>query len=732
MLHSRRAKGALFFAASAFALTMATGAAAQDYASSTSLEEVIVTAQKRAENVQDVPASVTSLSGETLAAQQIRDITDLQTHVPSMAVGQLYGANLITLRAISTGLTSGTEDPSVAVHVNGVYQPRSRSLDVALMDLERAEVLAGPQGTLYGRNATGGVVNYITKGPTETFGGEVTALAGNYERYGVRGSVSGPVTDRIGFRLSGMYDDQSKGFTRNILPNAPTRRFEDRRVIGGHAALSFKATDSLRLDLDGMYVDSKTTPLFSLVTLPQVPFFQTLFAPQTTRPHEVASELPARLDSKYGQVSLTATWSLSDNVELKSISAYQNYIDHMDIDNDASGFPGITILQSDKSDTLTQEVDLTVHSFGDRLTSIFGAFYFDDTFKGGSVVPFGIIAPPDIITFYFPTRQTAKSYAVFTDQTLKVTDALRLIAGIRYNKDEKRAVQTGIIAGVGPICPVADVKREWEAWTPRFGAQYDVKDNVMVYAQWQKGFKAGGFTANTCGDDFDPEHIKGPEVGIKSELFNRRLRLNAAAYRYSYTGLQVQQNVAPSVFAVNNAASAVIKGIEVTAQARVTEKLRLDAAAMVQSAKYHEFLNCNQTLFPGACTDADPRPLGQRAQDLAGNWLNRAPPYTVNIGLEYTFDIAGGELLVRGESYWSGKVRYDEFNSAAITQSAFNVQNIYLSYTPEGDRFELRAFVKNVADKDYKVSGFFNAGPQYFTGNWAPPRTFGAEATVNF
>ena len=732
MLVQTGRKASLFMAVSLLGLG-GVASAAEVEAPPAALEEVVVTAQKRSENIQDVPGSITALSGEALADRQIKDITDLQTHIPSMAVGQLYGANLITLRGISTGLTSGSEDPSVAVHVNGVYQPRSRSLDVALMDLDRVEVLSGPQGTLYGRNATGGVVNYITKGPTNAFEGQVTGLAANYDRFGARGSVSGPITDRIGFRLSGMYDDQSKGFTRNLLPNAPSKRLEDRRVMGAHLALRAQATDALTLDLDAMYVDTNSSSYFAAFAPPTLPFFASLFAPQTFRPHEVYSELPARLDSQYGQTSLTATWKLAENVELKSISAYQTYVDHMDIDLDASAYPAVTVLQTDKSHTPTQEFDLTTRTFDDRLTSIFGFFYFKDEFKGASVVPFGVIAPGSIVTFYFPTDQSAKSYALFTDQTFSVTPDLRLIAGLRYNKDEKRAVHTGSIAGVGPICPVSNVKRSWESWTPRFGAQYDVADHVMVYAQWQKGFKAGGFTANSCGDDYDPETIKGPEVGIKSEIFDRRLRLNAAAYRYSYKNLQVQQNVGVSTFQVNNAASAVLKGIEVTAQALLTDRLRLDAAGMVQSAKYKQFVNCNQTAVLGACTAGDPRPVAARQEDLAGNWLNRAPPYTLNVGLEYKFDLpSDGKLLVRAESYWSGKLRFDEFNSPALTQSAYNIQNVYATYTPAGERFEVRAFIKNLSDKDYKVSGFFNSSGQLFSGNWAPPRTFGAEVTVNF
>jgi iron complex outermembrane receptor protein len=214
-----------------------TGAWAQSGSASDTeaagLSEVVVTAQKRSENVQDVPATVVALGAEDLEMRDIQSLTGLASHVPSLMAGELYGTTQISLRGISTGITSGADDPSVATHINGVYQPRSRSIASALIDLDRVEVLAGPQGTLYGRNAVGGAVNYVLKGPSEEFEGKVSARVGNYSRYAIDGSVSGPLSDRAGFRITALYDDRSDGFTKVLNANAPKSYLEELRSAGG-------------------------------------------------------------------------------------------------------------------------------------------------------------------------------------------------------------------------------------------------------------------------------------------------------------------------------------------------------------------------------------------------------------------------------------------------------------------------------------------------------------------
>ena len=708
----------------------AAAAAADAASTTTALEEVIVTAQKRSENLQDVPASITALTSDALEARQINSLADLRALVPSFQVGYNYGSNLITLRGVSTNLTAGADDPSVAMHIDGVYQPRSRNLDVAMIDLQRVEVLSGPQGTLYGRNATGGVVNYILNQPTKEFEAKVTGVAGNYNRFGVEGMISGPLTDKLSYRLVGIWDDQSKGFTKDLTAGAPRSSIESKRVAGVRGALRFQPTDAVRFDLDAFYVDTKSPQNPGVLAPSGNAFLRTVLTPQTYEPHKTYAGSDTYGNSEDLQASLTGSWSINDNLELKSITGYQTLINSINQDYDATAFRGQDTNQDTKSQTFTQEFNLTGRSFDGRLTSIFGFFYLDDHVKTAAFA-FIKSSPAAAFQGLFLSDQDAKSYSFFTDQTFAVTDKLRLIAGVRYNND-KKTMTNRIVVGGATTCAGLSQTLKWDAWTPRFGAQYDVAPGIMAYVTWQKGFKSGGFQANTCLDSYDPESIKGVEAGIKSEFWDRRARLNVAAYRYTYSNLQVQKQVGIAGFSVVNAADSRLKGIEATFELSVTDRLQLSAAGMVQSAKYLDFLNCNATLSSVACTAADPRSATERQEQLKGNWLNRAPPYSMNMAIQYTFDVARGELVLRGDSVWVGKTRYNEFNTPILTQNEYSVQNAYATYTPEKSNLTFRAFIKNLANKDYRVHANYGSSQQTYNVFWAPPRTYGAEISARF
>ncbi|WP_340265853.1 TonB-dependent receptor [Sphingobium mellinum] len=697
------------------------------------LADIIVTAQKRAENVQDVPATIAAFSQETLQTRQIKGLADLITQIPSMQVSNSFGSNSVTIRGISTGLTSGFEDPSVAVHVNGVYQPRARALSLALMDLERIEVLSGPQGTLYGRNATGGVINYILRGPTDEMEAEVTGRVGNYDSYGLQGYISGPINDKVGFRIAGIWDNRDKGFVKNLLPGAAKDRFGENHVAGIRGVLEFRPTETLRVDLEGSFTNTRGSFEPGVVAPSLKPATQALLNPQTFLPQKVYADYPTENNTKEYTATATVTWDVADNVQVKSISAYQRYKNFMGIDYDSSSFVAQTLLNHNQSRTYTQEVNLNADLFDGRLKSIFGVYYFNDRVTQGTQVfsnLFGVRTTP---TFTASNLLKSKSIAFFTDQTLSITDRLRVVAGVRYNEDKKVTLQT--IVGT---CSNKLTDQKFTAWTPKAGIQFDITDKVMAYATYQKGFKAGGVAAGTCGNAYEPETIEGVEAGIKSSFADNRIRFNIAGYWYDYGNLQVQKTLGTvGGFAVLNAAQSRIKGIEANLDAIIVPGLKLDAAGMVQSAKYTDFVNCDQSVqlpVGTACGASDPRPLTDPARNvqLKGNWLNRAAPYSLTVGLQYGFDVAGGELLLRGESYWSGKVHYNEFATPILTQKAYNLQNAYLTFTPQNNKYTLRAFVKNIRNVDYYATAYYAGLTAQYTAAWSPPRTYGVEASYRF
>lgn len=716
----------------------ATDASAQARADSAAggVEEIVVTALKRSENIQDVPATIAAFSQQDVETRQINGLTDLISLVPSMQVGYTYGSNSLALRGISTNLTSGFEDPSVAVHINGVYQARSHALNLALMDLERVEVLSGPQGTLYGRNATGGVINYILRGPSKETEAEITGSVGNYESYGLKGHISGPINDKVGFRISGLWDNRDKGFIKNVLPGASKSRFAEEKIAGVRGVLAFEPADSLRIDLEGSFASTRSSfqptalgPSLNATRAAQM-------AGQTFEPRKVAAKLPGRNDSKDYSASATIRWDLNEDVKLTSITAYKKYKNNMDLDLEASPGDLQDVFNQYHSDTYTQELNLNTSMFDGRLNSVFGIFYFHDNVFGATQLfgnPFG---GPYAKYYDAANFLRSRSISFFTDQTLNVTDRLRLLGGVRYNEDKKKTrnrVPNCLVDGV--LVAEIPTDQKFTAWTPKAGLQYDVTGDVMVYGNYQKGFKAGGVALGTCGNDFEPETIKGFEVGLKTQFLDNRVRFNIAGYWYKYGNIQVQKTLGTAGgFTVQNAAQSKIKGIEASLDAEIVDRLQLSVSGMVQSAKYTDFVNCNNRAFLGACSALDPRPVTDpsRNQQLSGNWLNRAAPYSLNVGLQYTAGVGGGKLVLRGESYWSGKVRYSEFNAPLLTQSAYSLQNAYLTYTPEGEQFTLRLFAKNIANKDHYATAYFNGFTAQDQAVWAEPRTFGAEASYRF
>lgn len=729
----------LTIAASAFLSTTSVYAQAPAQGTLAGVEDIIVTAQKRAENIQDVPATIAAFSQEALQSRQIRGLGDLITRVPSLQVGYTFGSNTLTLRGISTNLTSGFEDPSVAVHVNGVYQARARSLNLVMMDLERIEVLSGPQGTLYGRNATGGVINYILRGATDKMEAQVTGRVGNYDSYAIQGYISGPISDTVGFRISGMLDNRDKGFVKNLLPGAAKKRYNENKFTGIRGVLDFKPSDTVQFSLEGSYGNTRGSFNPGVLAPSLNPGRQALLGQQTFRPQKVYSDYPSINNTKEYSATATLTWDVSDDVQFKSISAYKKYDNAMPHDADASGFTAQNVLQYIQSDTYTQEFNLNVDSFDGRLKSIFGIYYFNDKAASNTTVISALFSPTltPTNTYFATNKLKAKSVAFFTDQTFSVTDSLRLIGGIRYNidkKDTRNFIRGSCPSTTNPLLD-GDTDQKFTAWTPKAGIQYDVTDGVMAYSTYQKGFKAGGVAAGTCGNAYDPETIEGVEVGVKTTFADNRVRLNVAGYWYNYGNLQVQKTLGTvGGFAVVNAADSRIKGVEANLDAVVTPQFKIDAAAMVQSAKYKDFINCNQTVSLTACTAADPRPASDpaRNQQVAGNWLNRAPPYSFSLGAQYSADLGSGELTLRGESYWSGKIRFNEFNAPVLNQRPYNIQNAYVTFTPESEAFTLRAFMKNIGNVNYRASAFYAGLTAQYTVVWNPPRTYGLEASYNF
>lgn len=709
-------------AVSAVAAASAAWAQAED--DFTDLGEVVVTAQKRAENVQDVPAALTAVSASTLQERGISSPTDLQFVVPSMQAGKLQGQTAYTIRGV--GLNQGS--PGVAIHVDGVYQPRPSMGNLAQVDIERVEVLRGPQGTLYGRNANGGAINFVTKAPTGEFGGYILGSYASYDETRLQGVVNAPFGDRIRSRLVFDRWEREEGFVKNVIPGG--QDVDKGQTLSARLRVEADLHDDLRLDLavTGLHGEGPSS-YFTLYDIPSAgatarnPYLANATVPLA--PRRIAANDPISAQRDYASGAATLTWDLGD-FELKAISAYQRLADHELRDDDAINLSAFPSERYARSRTFTQELNLG-GEIG-PVTAVVGAFYMrDHAFDTLHYqFPLGISPlPPGSLLEHNSLRTLTRSRAVFGDATWRLSERLRLLGGVRFSKDKISQLQYSRLA-FGPTppidsCPLRTNEVTYTSTTPRVGAQYDVSDDSNVYATYSRGFKSGGWNLYACANGFAPEKLTAYEAGWKNRFLDRTLILNASAFYYDYTDLQLSQVVGLARL-IKNAAAAKVKGVEIESVWMPDPHWTLNANAAFLSAKFTDFVNVD-SLSPE---------LGP--QDVSGNHLSNSPEFSTNLGVAYRTDPLsfGGRLTARADVSYRSKVYFREFNNPQDTQDAYAIVNAALIWDSPDETYRVRLFATNLFGEDYivQMDSSDNFGSRYVS--WGAPRQVGVELRANF
>jgi iron complex outermembrane recepter protein len=723
------------------------------------IEEIIVTAQKREANLQDVPISMTALGGEDVSFRDIRGLQDLQYDVPGLTYGEREGGASATVRGVGLNVNFGPFEGGVATHIDGQYQPVITSGVIGLNDLERVEVLRGPQGTLYGRNATGGAINFILKKPTDDF--EATARLGysSFDTKDVFAVASGPIIKRLlDARIYGEYDD-TQGFIDNLTLD---RKVGGREGYGGRAALRFLPLDNVTADLSVVTRKDHLAPVEVMVTPPD-PTLEaelSIFPPSNSsnyvlwRDHkdEVKEQRHGLGHKETTNVTTTIGWD-TPLATVKSITAAQYHYLDFDYDNDAENRSTFHLKpHRDRSVAVSQEVNVS-HSLDlwwkTRLDWLAGAFYFSQRYDVLIDVDIDTSIVPGGIAVFTRSSESDAAYAGFADATLWLTSWLRLFGGVRQSFEDKDVLQNlQAVAGpnrtlVPPFGPLADVidqtvhvrlcqglrlSTSFDNLSPRYGAQVDATDSIMLYAQRALGFKAGGANPFACNNIFNPEDVDSKEVGVKSRWFDDLLVANVAFFTNDYTNFQILETTGLEGPVVN-APSASIRGMEIELHSRPFGRLSrplspllVDAAVSLLHARYDDFSN------------TDPANPNAGSQNLTGNHMNRAPDYTVTIGTEYPWRIplrAFGTLRARSEWFVTDDIYFREFGRADDRQNAYWLWNVFLSATNRSDNVELRFFGRNVLDKRYLINiSATQIGTHY--GEAAPPASFGSELTVRF
>ena len=714
---------------SATALTapglIATQAQAQASAEATEVGELVVTALKRESNLQDVPAAISAVGGAELQERGISQPSDLQFVVPSMQAGRLLGQTAITIRGV--GLNQGA--PGVAIHVDGVYQPRPSMGDLTQVDVERVEVLRGPQGTLYGRNANGGVVNFISKAPTGEFEGYVLGSYASYQDSRIQGVVNLPLGDRVRARLVADHWHRGEGFVKNVIPGG--QDVDKGKSASARLRVQVDVTEDVTWDAAAYALTaSGPTSYFTLYNTPtplavsRNPYLANAIVP--LKPRRNSANDPIGANREFGGGASTLTWDLGE-AQLKSISGYSRIADREDRDDDSINLSAFPARRAERSRTFTQE--FSISGSAGPVDAVIGAFYMRDHKyeKLDYDFPLGIFPlPPNSDLFFETFRYLSKAYALFGDATFNISERARVIGGIRYSEDKQAATQRnylqfGNLAPRTTTCPLQTNEVKFTSTTPRVGAQYDVSDDSNLFATFSKGFKVGGFNFSACNQQYRPEKVTSYEAGWKNRLLNGALTLNVAAFYYDYTDLQLNQTVGLTSL-ITNAAAARVKGIEVESAWRPDSHWMVNANLSLLRAKFTDFLNVD-SLAPA---------LG--AQDVSGNYLANSPKTSFNLGVAYRTDpiLAGGRITARGDFSYRSKVYFREFNDPLDSQDSYVVLNASLIWDSPDETYRVRAFVTNLTGEDYivRMGSSDNFGSRFVS--WGAPRQVGVELRANF
>ncbi len=736
--------------------------------------EIIVSARRRDERLIDVPVAVTAYSQADLAKAQAIDLSGLQGTSPNLNIvqgrGSAASANIF-IRGIGQPDALQTFDPAVGVYVDGVYLSRIQGALLSLNDVQRIEVLRGPQGTLYGKNTIGGAVSIVSKKPDlNTLKGEASAQYGSYNQVLLNGYVSAPlVGDKLALSLAGQWDKRD-GLVTDPLTG---KKYNDRNSLTGRAILRAKPSEKLELIVSGDYTRQRNALTLGYATAPliQTSLFpagiKTIVQPEPYGAYNYRASTSfrngegQRLD--HWGVSLTANLELSDVFSLTSITAYRKLRPDLYIDIDASQSQLGDVFVGLNQHQFSQELQLKWDS--GKFKGVIGGYFLNENVKSHQEAYaadlFTFVGTPVSFTRLIDDEQNTKSYAAFGQATYAFTDKLSLTGGLRYTREERRyhrftttisnqAFLNGINFRFPDNLPVplnAIDTAKFDAWTPSVTLSYKPTGDSLVYVSAAKGFKSGGFNgrANSLNDltlvvngvptlvtQFRPEKVWTYEGGAKLSTMGGRVRLSGDVFYSDYTDFQARVGggvvgaANTGVFPVINAGKLRIWGIEAEAAVRPADNWNIRLTMGYLNAKYREFndgrrvppssFSCNPTGNAIVCQPAF------------------APPLTLSLGSDYTVPLgSAGSITVGGDARFVDKHYLSVDNRPGLTEPGYVLANAFVQFDAAGGRYYLRGGVKNLTNSLYKTDGQeFSSVGNIQTVYYGDPRTWSITAGFKF
>lgn len=705
---------------------------AQDATNAIALDEIVVTAQRREENIQKVPAAVTALGSLQLETRQILDINDIANSVPNTIIqtgGGTSSASRVWIRGVGDDESRGAVDPGVGIYVDGVYLGRNVGALVDLIDTERVEVLRGPQGTLYGRNTNGGAIKLISVAPQQENSVKLDVGLGNFGRASVRGVANFELGDQTAARLTGLYKERD-GFSE-INPNGDFADLAGQEV-GAEEVLAFRGSllhnfsDTWSAQVTVDYTDDQSDPIAgSIIPSSDNPNLTTdtdgnLFTiepaagtvcsaalPASFQPLGCFTDFDAEVESSGTSLKINGQLGLFD---VSSLTSYRT------LEDELSSHISFVFFQETDQEQFSQELVLS-SNFDGPFNIVGGIYYysedvdFDSTFAG----------------FRQDIELETDAFAVFAQGVFDITDDLSFTGGLRYTDETRDFVgQTDFFPDVVLESDIDDV-----TFTAKL--DYEINDNILVYGSYSTGFKSPGFSPDcfsptACFSAVDQEDLNSFEVGFRSDLANGRLRLNATYFFNEYDDLQLSATVPGVGFTRTNAASAEIQGLEVelTWYPQI-EGLEIFTNASWLDAEYVDVTPVQAGILIGNPTRVSCAP-GQSDIDCALDLeLKNAPEFKISAGFVHKASMFGGVVT------YGGDINYESDTFGQLANPPGNEiepgvrVNARIAYAPDNAPWNIALWSKNLTDEEYSRTGL---SPNI--GFYAPPRTWGVDFSIKY
>lgn len=738
---------------------------------STGLGDIIVTAQRRSQSAQSVPIAVTAVSGDDAKLLGVSNPQNLTQVVPGFTFQRNSAGSLPFLRGVGTSGTIIGNEPSVAMFVDDTYITTGRAAIFEFNDIESIEALKGPQGTLFGRNATGGVIHVRTRDPNLDIA-TVDANVGiaNYNTRSAQLYASVPLADSLAVNVSAFGTDQKNGWGRNVVSGEDI--FTD-ESWGVRTKILYEPASTSKILFSYTHAERKSDQGMALRVVPGY-FGYANYSPEDLGAgfYDGAVNHNNYYKNTFDQASLKVEHTF-ENAILRSISAYGKVHSYLDLDLDASPTNQSFSSTTNWGKTFTQEFQL-LSPEDSTLNWLVGMFYmYDKSYYGlaqiGISVPGSSTVPggngPGNYNFNTSTQVT-NSWSGFAQMTAEILPKSNLTIGFRYTLDGRREQDAhsevadaegnvAVVNGRRLASPVFGSKTTFKDVTGRISLDHHFSRDVMVYAAYNRGFKSGvynlvGYTNQTIAPlpAVEPERLDAFSVGFKSELFGRRLRLNAEAFYYDYSNIQVQTAVpAPNAgLILINGGQATIKGADVDVTFAATSRLQVSASISLLDGKYDKFDNGptflplppNQPIaIPSGCPAGTTYPAdsnngaAQLQCNLAGNDTVFTPPFTSTVSAIYKLPTPVGDFDISANWQHGGNYFSDPDNLKFARQSVTDIINSSIRWTSDSGHLNVRVWASNILGEKYYayVSTQGASGTKYSP---AAPRTYGISAGVNF